>query len=303
MAVSFSVGICAHNEVANIEKIIRSVLDQRLSADQKLKEIIVVSSASTDGTNEIVRHLIEKDKRIKLITERKRRGKSRAVNKFIKQASTKYLVLSSADLVLDKFCLDILIRELRKKYVGMTAPRVIPINRSDNIPGYAVHLQYRLFHRINLQFPERPRVGELIAFKKIFDRIPPASAVDEANIEPLIYLQDYKIKYCPEAIVNNKGSENIRDLLSQRRRIYAGHTELTKKYGYHVVTYSNSRVVGALLANFDWDVRNWPLLFSVVCLEAVARLAGLVDYHFRFRNHTVWKIAKSSKDLRLTINN
>ena len=165
-----------------------------------------------------------------------------------------------------------------------------------------MHLQYRLFHRINLQFPERPRVGELIAFKKIFDRIPPSSAVDEANIEPLIYLQDYTVKYCPLAIVYNKGPETIRDFLSQRRRIYAGHSQLKSKYGYQVVTYSNFRILGTLLADFDWNVKNWGMLFSVICLEAIGRLAGFIDYKLRVRNHTVWKIAKSTKNLSQSSN-
>lgn len=56
--VDIAIGICAYNEAANIEKAIRSVYSQK-TAYAQIKDVIVVSSGSTDGTNDIVKKLIK----------------------------------------------------------------------------------------------------------------------------------------------------------------------------------------------------------------------------------------------------
>jgi cellulose synthase/poly-beta-1,6-N-acetylglucosamine synthase-like glycosyltransferase len=296
-SISFSVGICAYNEEGNIGRIIESILGQRLDKRFILCEIIVVSSASTDKTDEIVKEWRVRDKRIRLLVEKKRRGKSSAVNKFIRQAKNRYLVLASADLLLERDCLLVLLNQLKKRKVGLTAPRIKPVNKRIGLVGEAVYWQWILHHKINLQFPERPKVGELVAFKKIFKQIPPSSPVDEASIEPLIHFQGYGVKYCPEAVVYNKGPETAQDFLRQRRRIYAGHSALRSRYGYTVVTYSNFRVLGTLLANLDWRPKRLLLALGVICLEAMGRGVGWLDYRFKIRDHRVWKIAASTKKL------
>jgi glycosyltransferase involved in cell wall biosynthesis len=48
-----SVGVFAYNEAANIGFLLDALLSQKLQLAQ-IDEIIVVSSASTDGTDEIV---------------------------------------------------------------------------------------------------------------------------------------------------------------------------------------------------------------------------------------------------------
>jgi len=295
--IKFSVGVCAYNEEQNIGQLLDSILKQKLPQNIVLQEIIVVASGCTDNTEMIVKDWQEKDKRIILISEKQRRGKSAAVNKFIKNAKTRYLVLSSADLLLEKKCLSILLSALSRRKIGLVSPQIVPINKANSLIGFAVNLLWELHHRINLQFPDRPKVGELIAFKKIFERIPPSSAVDEANIEPLIHFQDYEVRYCPNAIVYNKGPENIRDFLRQRRRIYAGHMALSKKYGYRVVTQSNFRILGVWLANLKLDPRSLFFTFIVILLEAVGRIIGFLDYKFNIRNHRVWKIAKTTKKM------
>jgi len=73
-----SVGVFAHNEAANIAALLQSLSAQRL-ANAAITEIIVVSSASTDGTDEIVRAYSIQDPRVRLITQERREGKSAAL--------------------------------------------------------------------------------------------------------------------------------------------------------------------------------------------------------------------------------
>ena len=60
--------------------------------------------------------------------------------------------------------------------------------------------------------------------------------MDEASIEAIIRKAGYKLCYVPDAIVRNKGPENIRDFLKQRRRIAAGHKHLMIEERYEVST-------------------------------------------------------------------
>ena len=107
--------------------------------------------------------------------------------------------------------------------VGLTATRPEPVNDPEQFMGFAAHLLWDLHHQMNLH---GFKAGEMIAFRKVFERIPQHTAVDEASVEPLIRGQGYQVRYVPEAIVYNKGPETVDDFLRQRRRIFAGHLEL-----------------------------------------------------------------------------
>ncbi len=83
--ISVSVGVCAYNEENNIGYALESVTSQALDGFS-LQEIIVVSSASTDRTDDIVRDHSTKDGRVRLIAQEQRKGKTSAVNLFMSQA-------------------------------------------------------------------------------------------------------------------------------------------------------------------------------------------------------------------------
>ena len=73
--IDFTVGICAYNEGRNIERCIRSVFEQELDG-YDLCEVIVVSSASTDSTDEIVRLLMNEYDRLKLVPQERGKGRT-----------------------------------------------------------------------------------------------------------------------------------------------------------------------------------------------------------------------------------
>jgi hypothetical protein len=206
--------------------------------------------------------------------------------------------LASADILPAPSCFELILQSLSQKHVGLVGCRVIPKNNPNTFLGYANHLMWSLHHRINLQFPEKPKVGELLAFKKIFERIPIKSSTDEANIEPLIIGQDYKIIYCPKALVYNRGPETIREFLSRRRRNYAGHTRIKSTQGYQVITYSNFRILGVYLSNIDWSSPKYLLWSLIVALlELIARIFGLIDATIKPSKLSIWKVAQTTKKL------
>lgn len=295
----FSVGICAFNEAKNIGVLLDSIEKQKLSPRTFLAEIIVVASGCTDETEDIVRAHRAKNKKIKLISQKQREGKAKAVNLFLKNARSKHLFLQSADTLPSETCYNYLITKLKKKDVGLSAGKVVPKNDPNTFLGFVNHLKWDLHHKMNMKYKERPKVGELIAFKKIFTQIPPETAVDEASIEPLVHLQGYKIAYEPRAIIYNQGPKTLREYLSGRRRIYAGHFVTRKKYAYEIITFSGFRILPVYLESLKLNPKYIIYSLAAAVLEIFARSVGYFDVLLKLRDHSVWKVASTSKTVPL----
>lgn len=291
-SIRCSVGIMAHNEESNIGRLLARVGDSLLDSVE-VAEIVVVASGCTDRTEDIVREAAARDGRICLISQPAREGKASAMNLFLRQARCEVLVLSSADVLPAEETLERLVAPFSDPEIGMTASRPVPVNDPATFMGFAAHLLWDLHHQMNLH---GFKAGELIAFRKVFDRIPPHTAVDEASVEPLIRGQGYEVRYVPEAIVYNKGPETVEDFLRQRRRIYAGHLEMKDRLGYAVSTMSGTKIAGLLIQNLHWRPKQLYWTARVVALEMYGRYLGRRDYKAR-RSHTVWEIAASTKEL------
>ena len=294
MPIPCSMGIMAHNEEANIGRLLEAIVTQRTKR-VSLTEIVVVASGCTDNTETIVREWGKRDSRIRLIVQEKRAGKAAAINEYLPQAREKVLVLCSADLIPEADAIERLVLPFADPEVGMTSSRPVPVNDRTLFMGFAAHTLWNLHHHVNLgSF----KAGEMVAFRKIFERIPYHTAVDEASMEPVIRGQGYRVQYVPTAVVYNKGPETVADFLRQRRRIYSGHLAVRDTLGYNVSTMSARKVFIVLLRHLDWRPRFFLWTWAIVGLEAYGRLLGLRDYKKR-RDHRVWEIATTTKKLQI----
>lgn len=290
--VSCALGIMAHNEEANIDRLLEAVVSQ-VTSNVRIAEILVIASGCTDGTEGVVQRWQQRDARIRLLVQARREGKASAVNLFLSQAHEPVLVLCSADLLPERDTIEQVVAPFADPEIGMTTCRPVPVNDPRSFMGFAAHLLWGLHHLVNLN---GFKAGELVAFRRIFHRIPYKTCVDEARIEPLIQAQGYGMRYVPTAITYNKGPETVREFLSQRRRIFAGHLEIEDQLGYRVRTLSSMRVLWLVLRSLDWSPRAFLWTWAVAALEAYGRHLGRHDYKNR-REHFVWEIAKTTKQL------
>lgn len=289
-----SIGIMAYNEGQNIARLLSALQNQKLN-EIEIKEIIVVASGCTDNTEEIVKKSAEKDKRIKLIAQKMRKGKASAINLWLKSTNEKILVMESADTIPAENALERLVFPFKEKRVGMAGARPVPINDSRTFWGFAAHLLWDLHHEISL---ENPKMGETIAFRNILASIPDDSSVDEAEIESEISRKNLRIIYVPNAIVRNKGPENLSDFLKQRRRIYTGHLMLKKKRSYKVSTASGTKIFLILIRNISLDARSIFFTPLVIMAEILGRFLGWYDFIFKRKRSAVWEIAESTKNIK-----
>ncbi|MEJ2637729.1 MAG: glycosyltransferase [Calditrichia bacterium] len=288
-----SVGVMAYNEEKNIAKCLAALENQNLSSGE-IAEIYVVSSGSTDRTNEIVFSFHKRNPCIKLVVQRERKGKASAINEYLRIAQGDICILESADTITEPDTVENLIKPFSKSRIGMTGAHSIPVNHNRNFIGFCVNKLWRLHHLMAL---DHAKCGEMIAFRNIISKIPSYSSVDEAVIEAIICENGLQIEYVPEAVVHNKGPENLRDFLKQRRRIATGHKHLLSTKGYRVATSPSSSIIKYVWKDMSWTPRQILFTFGLILTEALSRLAGVLNFYLRDKNPYIWEISSSTKHI------
>jgi len=290
-APMISVIIPARNEEENIGRLLQAMTDQHLH-DVEITEIIVVASGCTDRTVPIVREWEARDPRVRLLLQERREGKTSAINLFLQHAKEGICVLESGDTIPREDAVEHLVRMFANPAVGMTGAHKVPVNTPDHLVGFFTHLRLRMEHELCLEIP---RLGELIAFRKVFDHIPPDVAMDEAFVEALVVKRGLQVRYAPDAVVYNTGPTTISDFVRQRRRNHAGHLYLRHKYGYKVASIQNTRVLRVALKEVWGAIRLLISLGLLAVLEGWARLLGWYDFAIRGERHVVWDMAWTQK--------
>lgn len=291
MTIRCSVGITAYNEEANIAKLLAAMLTQELNKVE-ITEIIVVASGCTDRTVSIIQEFAARDARIRLIVQTEREGKTSAINQFLQNAKEDVCVLESGDTLPRADSIENLVKLFEDPKVGMTGAQKIPVNVPEHIVGYMSHMRLQMEHQLCLEIP---RLGELIAFRKVFTQLPPDVAMDEAFVEALVIRRGLEVHYAPDAVVYNMGPETLGEFIMQRRRNYAGHLHLTRKYGYKVSSLDNTRVMRIALDEVGKALRLIGTLVWLALVEGIARMLGTYDYYVRGRKHIVWDMAWTTK--------
>jgi poly-beta-1,6-N-acetyl-D-glucosamine synthase len=289
-----SIGIIVYNEAENIGRLLQAIRKQELQRVE-IDRIIVVSSASKDGTDEIVKSEMQYDSRIELIVEQKRNGKSAAINKFLQVAASEYLIIESGDTLPAKDTIEKLVTAFEDSSVGACGGRPVPENLRKGISGHLVHILWEMHHLMALR---SPKLGEMIAFRNVIEAIPSESAVDEASIEAQIRERGYKLKYEPEAIVYNKGPENLKEYISQRRRIASGHLWLKANQNYAVASQDSGLLLNIILKKLTENPGELFYLILTVKIEALSRFLGWWDLHILHKNPFKWDIARTSKNIK-----
>ncbi|MEZ4386309.1 MAG: glycosyltransferase family 2 protein [Candidatus Krumholzibacteriia bacterium] len=120
-APAVSVLIAAYNEAAAIEATVRNKLMQDYPADRL--EVIVVSDASDDGTDEIIAGI--GDPRVRLVRQEPRAGKTSGLNLIAPLATGEVLVFSDANSLYAADTIRELVKPLADPEVGYVTGRML----------------------------------------------------------------------------------------------------------------------------------------------------------------------------------
>ena len=287
-----SVGVCAYNEERNIRACLDSIMQQ--SARFPIQEILIVSSGSTDGTDDIVRLFEGRDRRFRLLQQKRREGKNLAINEFLKQAKGDVLVLVNADNRLDEGSLQHLLEPFEDEAIGVSGGHPVPVNDKDSTIGFAVHMLWEMHHRISLIYP---KIGELIAFRRLNKALPTTSQSDEDLIRIELEKRGLRSVYVAEAVIFNKGPTTVADFWRQRTRVNIGEKYLRRWFDYQVPTWNRRLLFAAMLGLLSDNARHPLKLVIAIELETLARIYSSLYVALDKGDQAVWHQVSSTKDL------
>ena len=301
--IRIGIGIAAHNEEANIGRLLQNLLNQPLEDFLVLKEIIAVTSGCTDRTAEIVEEIAAKDKRVKHISEEERRGKSSAVNLILKNAQDKdVLVMLSADNLPEKGALNNIIKplvgvtnyELRNEKIGAVSSHPVPVNDRNTLFGFISHLLWDLHYALSLNGNVK-LTGEFYALKPRLVKEIPQVVNDDLYIEYSIKKQGYEIEQALDAVSYMNGPETLKDFMTQRIRVHIGHYQIACMTGYVPQTVKTGEILKKMMEMGDW--KKIHFLIAAIFLEISAKIIAFFLFH-RNKIPYKWDYAKSTKNLR-----
>ncbi len=135
--------ITAHNEARRIAEKLENALALDYPADKL--NILVVSDASTDATDEIVRGYAERGVALLRIPER--HGKHYGQGRGIAAASTDIVVLSDATTFLDRSAVRLIVQNYADPAIGCVSGCDIVRDQADSSPGEGAYVRYEMFLR------------------------------------------------------------------------------------------------------------------------------------------------------------
>ncbi len=281
-----SVGMCAHNEGSSIGYVITNILDQALPYDAVLREIIVVASGCTDLTEDIVKQISHRNPKVKLMTQKEKRGKASAINLILGQARGDIIVLTDADVFPAQGSIGELVKEFRDDTVGAVGGRPIPVDGTENFWGFTSHLIWTHIQNELLQWEMRQGIffqlsGYLCAIlPQLLESIPETVIDEDKYMGQMIRRRGYKVVYEPRAVVYIQGPRSISDFFRQRVRVLIGHLQVQNWFALSSISTSSPRkILPALVKSVDLSSPRklaWTALAAA--LEGSAHLLARYDF-------------------------
>lgn len=288
-----AIGTMVHDEAWNLPRLLPHLAGLAVDG-HRIDPLVVVASGCTDGSVPISQEFAASDARFRVIVEPSRTGKANAINLFLDALpdEVEICVLVNGDVLPAPDAVRHLLAPFTDARVGMAGARPIPVNRPDSVADRVVRFQWEMHHQVALR---RPKLGELVAFRRSGARLPPETAVDEATLEADVVRSGLDLAYAPDAIVWNRGPDNLPEYLDQRARIWAGHLWLWRRTGYRVSTFGPRDLAGPLAHHLRAHPEDLPVALLAALLEGTARCRGTVDLLVRGRNPTLWPPQPSTR--------
>ena len=242
MNYKVTIYIPAFNAEKTIEDSIKSIQNQSLAFD----EIIVVDDNSSDNTNEIVK----KFHNIKLIKNSKNMGLGFNRNLAIKNSKNEIVAGIDADVVLDKFWLENILKTFEKDEIIMTGGKMIEKNFNNKFNSWRSRYYSQNWGDKNILNPPFLYGCNTIQNKFIWNKI---NGYDEkmlTNGEDIDYSKkikqhnNFKLFYCPGAICHHLQDDNLESLSN---RVWRYHS-----FGYKIKQPSFYRFVKLSLKQFKF---------------------------------------------------
>lgn len=211
--------IAAFNEESHIEATIKNKLE--LSYPKEAIEIIVISDASTDNTDDIVKKYVNEG--VRLLRQEPRSGKTAALNLGVQRAAGEILVFSDANSIYEHNALAFLVRNFNDPEIGYVTGKMVYTNPDGTVigDGCSAYMKYENYLR-----KLETKVGSIVGVdggvdavrKSLYQPMNPEQLPD--FVLPLrVIEQGYRVVYEPMAILREPALQSSKDEYKMRVRV------------------------------------------------------------------------------------
>lgn len=214
--------IAAYNEESFIEKKILNSL--RLNYPKDKMEIIVVSDASNDQTDEVVKKY--KQQGVQLLRVEGRVGKNLARNHAVMASRKEIIVFSDATTLYQSNAIRKLVRNFADSSVGMVSGHVSFSDKRNGMMGIVTRFYWLYENAIKKAqsrlFSLTGSVGCISAFKRHLYHSLPANVLEDFTLPLIILSQNHRVVYESEARAFEEVNKNPEQEYRMRVRLIRG---------------------------------------------------------------------------------
>jgi len=300
--MNLTIGVCAYNEERNIRALLGDILNQK--GLPKNVRVIVVASGCTDNTVGIVHEVMSGDRRVELIEEKTRTGKTNAINLILANCRAGVLTLVGADVRLPHDSVGEILRAISDERVAVVGGLPVVENSEKGIVAKSASIIWRVMRKAMTELGSRGELsfvmGELYCFRTdLVERIPPEVVNDDAYVATFARNRGFKVVHAANANFVLKVPSTIPDYIAQRRRVTFGHLQIKAQMGRFANIEGMALDQTAILARaMIREAASHPMsmirIVFLLELEVMVRLLAWLDLRVG-KQHTLWNTIATTK--------
>lgn len=220
---SVSIVVPTYNEEDTITHKLKNLMEQDYPSDKV--EVVVIDSASQDGTVELVEKFTKdiKGLKLKLIMEGQRRGKASALNEVLKHCTGEIVVITDADAICEKGALRKLVLNFSNPNVGAVTGRQILLNPNQTLATKVEKTYRSIFEVLRVgesSLDSTPIFnGPLMAFRSnLLEPISEDTIADDSQLAVQIRKKGFRSIYDRSAVFYEYAPPTFRSRFLQKLR-------------------------------------------------------------------------------------
>lgn len=237
---SVTIAIPSYNEEGNIYSLLETLLKQKQSS-YVLERIIVLLDGSTDNTRHIVEKFTKNNKLIKLITNKKRKGKIYRLNQAYSINTSDYLVTLDADILPeDEYTIERFVNNIQTEKADIAAANLVPVKPNTFI-GKIIYTNNIMWKNVGMQFKNGDHISNLYGQANILKKDFAKSFKYPLNIscdEEYLYIkacQANGFRFAKDVKFYFKSPESFHDYIFQSRRFLKERDSLVPYFGRKIL--------------------------------------------------------------------
>lgn len=229
-----SILIPAYNEESVIGKKLESILQSDYPAEKI--EILVMSDASTDRTDKIIRGFASRHSHLHYFRSPRRTGKPGILNQLVKKARHPVLVMTDANVLFFPETLKNIVKHFRSPKTGLVDTRLVPLTPEKG----GITLEETKYNSSEFRIKYREGLlsgiimgpsGACYAIRKaLYHPVPDNFLVDDFFICMNVIRRGYNAYADPDAVVAEDTIQKLSEAFRRKVRIAAGNFQNLSYY-------------------------------------------------------------------------